>query len=541
MPRKFNNSSLILKKRGKDKNGNQTVQLAAKGERGFSIQTNGNLPKTHSYLQGLNKFTHLSDEQMNEIEKEVVDYVSAHGTKNQKRLIDLAGAEKMAKGGIVQIGDYLKYPKATMVGEVIAIGTDSAIPDQKTVTIRYEDGKQVSDLLSSFEVVDKKPVKKMAKGGMIHYYDKEGSPLKKGDKVVIVDKWVLKDSNAKSNYGIIESFDNSTENRILEVRMNDGSLKAFGDSETTKLYAKGGEINHFEIQERLKSAGIPANTGDRIEAVEHLEIEHFIDPSVIVRALSDDKVYGAIKSVANDYELDLDDVDMSTGSRESVMEELSENQGFGYPELFRAMSDDDVFGAVHYVAINHELLEEPKEDVKKKFMNVTYIELAQGGFEVPRDSMHKVSYGFFDSEEEARDHIESDLEAEERKIALAAKKKEGEKRKEELKKKIEAENEKARKRIEAKKEAKLKKELKEEMKALFNTYAGNYSYKPTAEFKSHIMREMSVGDAHQKHLEGIYTELIKEYRDAGELYEQGGKIKGRKKGCFEGHLSFLNW
>jgi len=224
------------------------------------------------------------------------------------------------------------------------------------------------------------------------------------------------------------------------------------------------------------------------------------------------------------------------------MEELSENQGFGYPELFRAMSDDDVFGAVHYVAINYELLEEPKEDVKSKFMGVTYIELAQGGFEVPKDSMNKVSYGMFDTESEAREHIESDLEKEEsRKAELKAKEEADKKAKEDRKKEIEAKNEAARKRIKAKKDAKLKKELKDEMKALFNTYAGNYKYKPTDEFKSHIMSEMFVGDSHVPMLEGIYNELIKEYRDSGKLYEQGGKIKGRKKGCFEGHLSFLNW
>ena len=35
-----------------DVNGNRIVKLTRKGLRGFSVQTNGNLPKTHSMTKG---------------------------------------------------------------------------------------------------------------------------------------------------------------------------------------------------------------------------------------------------------------------------------------------------------------------------------------------------------------------------------------------------------------------------------------------------------------------------------------------------------
>ena len=56
----------------KDKNGNKTVKISRKGSRGFSIQTNGNLPKTHQ--DGVGAWTH----------DEIAAYVINYGTKAQK-------------------------------------------------------------------------------------------------------------------------------------------------------------------------------------------------------------------------------------------------------------------------------------------------------------------------------------------------------------------------------------------------------------------------------------------------------------------------
>lgn len=57
----------------KDENGNRVLFVKVVGHRGFSIQTNGNLPLTH---HGINIHTI----------QEVYKYVEKHGTKQQKAL-----------------------------------------------------------------------------------------------------------------------------------------------------------------------------------------------------------------------------------------------------------------------------------------------------------------------------------------------------------------------------------------------------------------------------------------------------------------------
>lgn len=58
----------------RDKNGNKTLQIKPKIRRGFSIQTNGNLPQTHE--NGVNSQTL----------EEVKAYVEAWGTDKEKCL-----------------------------------------------------------------------------------------------------------------------------------------------------------------------------------------------------------------------------------------------------------------------------------------------------------------------------------------------------------------------------------------------------------------------------------------------------------------------
>lgn len=73
--------------------------------------------------------------------------------------------EEYAKGGKIEVGVNVKYPKATMIGEVIAMKDSSAIPNEKSIVVRYNDGKEVRDLASSFVYVNDNKV--FAKGGEI--------------------------------------------------------------------------------------------------------------------------------------------------------------------------------------------------------------------------------------------------------------------------------------------------------------------------------------------------------------------------------------
>ncbi len=104
----------------------------------------------------------------------------------------------MAKGGEIKVGTKVKYPKAKMIGEIVSIENDSAIPNEKSVKVRYKDGKEVTDLLSSFEVVST-----YAKGGEEEEYI---DPIRqahidyeteKSERLYNSDAWVDAQRNAE--------------------------------------------------------------------------------------------------------------------------------------------------------------------------------------------------------------------------------------------------------------------------------------------------------------------------------------------------------
>jgi hypothetical protein len=63
---------------GRDINGNKTLRVSVPGARAFTIQTNGNLPKTHR--DGVSPSYTPS---------EVSAYVRAYGTAKQRDLLNL--------------------------------------------------------------------------------------------------------------------------------------------------------------------------------------------------------------------------------------------------------------------------------------------------------------------------------------------------------------------------------------------------------------------------------------------------------------------
>lgn len=68
---------MITYKISRDINGNKTIRIQAPGRRGFSIQTNGNLPNTHR-----NGVTAMTD-------GEVRNWIDQHGTEHQKAIMAL--------------------------------------------------------------------------------------------------------------------------------------------------------------------------------------------------------------------------------------------------------------------------------------------------------------------------------------------------------------------------------------------------------------------------------------------------------------------
>jgi len=62
-----------------DTNGNKTVKVTSKGQRGFSIQTNGNLPQTHAmHKDNLN--SHI-------VHDELRAFCGLYGTKRQVEIL----------------------------------------------------------------------------------------------------------------------------------------------------------------------------------------------------------------------------------------------------------------------------------------------------------------------------------------------------------------------------------------------------------------------------------------------------------------------
>lgn len=105
----FENSNLYLYGFGKDSNGNSIVKIGFPNQRAFSIQTNGVLNFTHDKRgYSLNE---LTKEDIEKIEKEVVEYVKEYGSKEQKS--KLKTYSKFVDGGSVgeieaKIADYRK-------------------------------------------------------------------------------------------------------------------------------------------------------------------------------------------------------------------------------------------------------------------------------------------------------------------------------------------------------------------------------------------------------------------------------------------------
>jgi hypothetical protein len=80
-------TNLLLEGSGLDKNGLKIVKLSSLNRRGFSIQTNGNLPKTGTILRGLKTKKDMEKVSQNDlaiISKEVIAYIQKHGSEVMK-------------------------------------------------------------------------------------------------------------------------------------------------------------------------------------------------------------------------------------------------------------------------------------------------------------------------------------------------------------------------------------------------------------------------------------------------------------------------
>ena len=78
-----------------DINGNKTVHIKPDNERGFCIQTNGNLPHTHRETQG--RFGKFIPDAITI--NEILHYVADYGTDRQKSIMPLPCAPAVGSYG----------------------------------------------------------------------------------------------------------------------------------------------------------------------------------------------------------------------------------------------------------------------------------------------------------------------------------------------------------------------------------------------------------------------------------------------------------
>lgn len=100
----FQHSNLRIVGTGIDKNGNRVVKVSFPNQRPFSIQTNGNLPKTHSLLKDYDKKnTNFYKGEIESMEDEILDYIEKYGSENQKKSVRVYGSwlnkDDYAEGG----------------------------------------------------------------------------------------------------------------------------------------------------------------------------------------------------------------------------------------------------------------------------------------------------------------------------------------------------------------------------------------------------------------------------------------------------------
>lgn len=223
----FESSNLYLNGKGRDTNGNPVVKVAFPDQPAFAIHmANGSLPKTYRILKSVEKISELSPEQVNEIEKEVVDYVSKFGSKAQKEKLKVYGQSKGVKANLDKVGfsnvelkkmiapflkeypergawaeegyteiiiqdgkviEYIHLPKQTAseIQDIISLRLPKTESEGSYVNIITEDGKQIDNAIISKATADKIQEKIYKEG---HVFEKGGSVGNGTEKRLAIEK-----------------------------------------------------------------------------------------------------------------------------------------------------------------------------------------------------------------------------------------------------------------------------------------------------------------------------------------------------------------
>lgn len=83
-------SNLFIKGWGNDTNGNLRIIVGFPNDKGFPIQTNGNLPETH-YILNRKTDKDFTDDELKTIGKEITNYTAKYGGAVTKNKLSIYG------------------------------------------------------------------------------------------------------------------------------------------------------------------------------------------------------------------------------------------------------------------------------------------------------------------------------------------------------------------------------------------------------------------------------------------------------------------
>ena len=157
----FSSSNLYFNGFGKDTNGNSIVKVSFPNSRAFSIQTNGDLPKTHSLKQQYSKIENLSEKDLKVVEKEVNDYVKEFGSDSQIKKLNT-----YAKGGTMKKQGY-----NDKLDESLSMRKGKASTKKQSDKDRRDESKGMEKSMGKRAYASVGTMDKMAKGGKTQGYN----------------------------------------------------------------------------------------------------------------------------------------------------------------------------------------------------------------------------------------------------------------------------------------------------------------------------------------------------------------------------------
>lgn len=169
-----------------DTNGNKVIRFVIGKSRGFSIQTNGNLPKTHSIASGPKNLQGIPKNDLLTIGNEILKYIESYGTSKQKENLNQMQTE------ITMVSDELpvlmrKMKQLAPGGDITAIlptVPGNRIPDDFTAFSTRDGHSAASKDWYRMRTVDATPEEyKDTLAAMQKIYAPEY-------KLKVVDKWL---------------------------------------------------------------------------------------------------------------------------------------------------------------------------------------------------------------------------------------------------------------------------------------------------------------------------------------------------------------